>query len=243
MSTGTATPRPSNSNLAAQANANNITPQAMMAELAQLRAQLAALQQTGGGGGGRRLKVKAPEPYNGDQGTLQGFLTQLRAYHRYNEYEFPDEERKVLHAAYLLTGSALDWFEPTLRDYSENGESDRDDDTNRIFSSFAIFAEGLKKTFGNPDEERTAERKLEHLKQKGSASKYAAEFRQATSKLDWEDNNLMAWFYRGLKEEVKDELVREKRPDDFTDYVELAVSIDNRLYERRIEKRAPGKVS
>lgn len=238
--TGSHTPRPSNNNLAAQAGAAAISPQALMAELAQLRAHIAQLQN--GGGGGTRLKVHAPEPYDGTPGTLQGFLTQLKAYHRFNDYDFPDAERKVLHAAHLLKGSALDWFEPTLRDYSDNTYDDRDDATNRIFNSFTVFADDLKKTFGNPDEKRSAERKLETLKQKGSASEYASRFRQITSKLDWEDENLMAWFYRGLKEEVKDDLAREKRPNDFADYVEIAVSIDNRLYERRMEKRAPGKV-
>jgi hypothetical protein len=234
--TGSNTPR------AAQAGtSNNAIPQALMAELAQLRAQVAQLQA--GNQGGSRLKVSAPEAYDGTPVTLQGFLTQLRAYHRYNMYDFPDEERKVLHAAHLLKGSALDWFEPTLRDYSENAEADREDGTNRVFGSFSHFAEDLQKTFGNPDEKRSAERKLEILKQKGSASEYASKFRQVTSKLDWEDENLMAWFYRGLKEEVKDDLAREKRPDDFADYVEMAVSIDNRLYERRMEKRTPGKVA
>ncbi|MDB5911246.1 MAG: hypothetical protein JWP34_5363 [Massilia sp.] len=236
--TGSNTPRPSNSNLAAQAG-NNVTPQAMMAELNQLRAQILQLQAAGQGGS--RLKVKAPEAYDGTPGTLQGFLTQLKAYHRYNTYDFPDEERKVLHAAHLLKGSALDWFEPTLRDYSENAEDDREDGTNRIFGSFSHFANDLKKTFGNPDEKRSAERELEMLRQKGSASEYASRFRQITSKLDWEDGNLMAWFYRGLKEEVKDDLAREKRPDDFADYVEMAVAIDNRLYERRMERRSVGR--
>ena len=47
----------------------------------------------------------------------------------------------------------------------------------------------------------------------------------------------MAQFYEGLKDEVKDELVKEDRPDDFSDYVAMAVRIDNRLYERRMEKR------
>ena len=47
----------------------------------------------------------------------------------------------------------------------------------------------------------------------------------------------MAQFYKGLKDKVKDELVKEDRPDDFLDYIAIAVQIDNRLYERYIEKR------
>ena len=47
----------------------------------------------------------------------------------------------------------------------------------------------------------------------------------------------MTQFYEGLKDEVKDELSKQDRPDEFADYVKMAVRIDNRLYERRQEKR------
>jgi hypothetical protein len=143
----------------------------------------------------------------------------------------------------LLKGSALDWFEPTLRNYSDKAEDDREDATNRIFSSFSEFADDLKKTFGDPDVIKAAQRNLQRLTQKTSASKYASEFRQIASKLEWDDEPLMALFYSGLKEEVKDELAKEDQPDTFTEYVERAVKIDNRLYERRMERRAPGKVT
>ncbi|WP_254558398.1 hypothetical protein, partial [Salmonella enterica] len=43
--------------------------------------------------------------------------------------------------------------------------------------------------------------------------------------------------YEGLKEEVKDELSRQDRPEEFLKYVELAIKLDNRLYERRKERR------
>jgi len=48
----------------------------------------------------------------------------------------------------------------------------------------------------------------------------------------------MAAFYQGLKDEVKDELAKQDRPDEFPNYVAIVVRIDNRLYERRIEKKA-----
>ena len=54
----------------------------------------------------------------------------------------------------------MNWFEPTLRDFTENGESDRDDKTNLIFGLFSRFANDLKKTFGDPDEKKVAKRKL-----------------------------------------------------------------------------------
>ena len=40
---------------------------------------------------------------------------------------------------------------------------------------------------------------------------------------------------------MKDELVKEDQLDVFSEYVEITVRIDNRLYERKIKRK--GKVS
>lgn len=47
----------------------------------------------------------------------------------------------------------------------------------------------------------------------------------------------MVAFYHGLRDEIKDELAKQDRPKEFMDYVAMAVRIDNRLFERRTEKR------
>ncbi|KAK7433421.1 hypothetical protein Landi51_13952, partial [Colletotrichum acutatum] len=184
-----------------------------------------------------RAKYPEPEPYDGSPDALQGFLTRTRAYLRYYETSFITEADKVHYAASFLRKDALAWFEPSMRDHLENERRLQENDTRKIFDSYAEFEKRLKETFGNPDEERIAERKLATLAQKGSASKYASEFRQITSKLDWGNEALMAAFYRGLKEEVKDELSRQDRPEELHEYIDMTVKIDNRLYERRLERK------
>jgi Retrotransposon gag protein/Zinc knuckle len=91
------------------------------------------------------------------------------------------------------------------------------------------------------DEVRTAERQLHLLKQTGSATKYAAEFQQLASRVEWGDSALEAKFYDGLKEFVKDEIARTDRPTGLQKLIALGVKIDNRLYERRMEKTVKGK--
>ena len=54
--------------------------------------------------------------------------------------------------------------------------------------------------------------------------------------MEWDDQPLISCFYKGLREDVKDELVKVKRPKDLSAYIALAVEIDYRLYERRIER-------
>jgi hypothetical protein len=48
----------------------------------------------------------------------------------------------------------------------------------------------------------------------------------------------MDHFYEGLKEEVKDELYKEDRPNTLDEYMAMAVRIDNRQYDRRKQKAA-----
>lgn len=202
-----------------------------------LKAVTAAKAVTTTSNDNRRLKFPEPPRYNGTKGTLRGYLTQMRAYIVYYGSDLPEEADKVMCAAAFLTGDALIWFEPFQRDYLEKGPNDCDPDTKDIFSSYATYEKKLKAAFGDPDEERTAEQQLHNLRQKGSASDCAAKFQQISLRLNWEDGPKMVAFYHGLRDEIKDELAKQDRPKQFMDYVAMAVRIDNRLFERRMEKR------
>ncbi len=46
----------------------------------------------------------------------------------------------------------------------------------------------------------------------------------------------MSRFYEGLKDDVKDDLYKEDRPDNFTEYMQWAIKIDDCNYIRRIKK-------
>ena len=165
------------------------------------------------------------------------FLTQAKAYLKYYSTSFLHDADKVMCIAGYLQGDALSWFEPTMRDYLTSEEEAQDDDTKEIFKSYETFEAKLKGTFRSPNEVRTAERQLMKHQQKGSAATYAAGFRQIISKLDWDDDAYIAQFYQGLKDEIKDEVARMDRPSELADYIELVVRIDNRLYERRMERK------
>ena len=178
------------------------------------------------------LKIPLPDKYDGGQAELRGFLTKMKAYFYHYWAEVSTDEAKVRIMGQQLTGKALNWFEPMMRDYLENGEEERAEDTKKAFGSIDDFCTMLQDTFGNPDEEREAERRLAALKQLRSASEYAAEFRQVSSKLNWDDEPLMTVFYSGLKEDVKDEISKEDRPETLSEFITKAVRIDNRLYER-----------
>jgi hypothetical protein len=57
-------------------------------------------------------------------------------------------------------------------------------------------------------------------------------------KTSWDDNAITSHFYRGLKDMIKDEIARrDSRPATFQEMYEVALKIDERIYERQIEKK------
>lgn len=185
-------------------------------------------------------KMDKPAIYKGEKGTLQAFLTQCKAYFAHYHAQFTNEADKVAFAGHRLEGDALAWYEPILRDLLDNSAAIQDKRTKEVFSSFMRFEEALKDAFGDPDEDRTSERQLMQLRQTRSASEYAAKFRQISTHLGWESGPLMSQFYEGLKDDVKDELAKQDRPDELSKYIAMAVRIDNRLFERKQEKNRKG---
>jgi hypothetical protein len=206
---------------------------------------LEGVAKKGGGGDRHAAKIKAPkpEPYEGGRNNVQTFLTQMSTYLHVNEALFNKEAEKVMCAGGMFRRKAAEWFEPTLRNYLENDKkANRRDDTNEIFRDFDVFVKNLRDTFGNPDELRTAERQLMQLKQRGSAGTYVADFKRIAAKVHWGEQALIMCFYNGLRDDVKDELNREARSEILIEITNKVIQIDNRLYERRFERKGHNTV-
>ncbi|RYP66164.1 hypothetical protein DL771_007940 [Monosporascus sp. 5C6A] len=129
--------------------------------------------------GTRKMKPKKPGPYNG-KGNIQNFLTQARVYIRLKGLIDPADQ--ILAVATCLEGDALDWFEPTIRNFLKKGKSDQEKATKEIFSAYINFEKKLKNNFENPNKERIAAQQILQLHQKGPASKYAMEFKNLIAK-------------------------------------------------------------
>ncbi|KAM5346020.1 hypothetical protein ACJ41O_001493 [Fusarium nematophilum] len=187
---------------------------------------------------GEAIKPPKPTPFNGDPKDVIPFITRCKAYFEFFPTKMASAKARVLLAAQIMEGTAAAWMEPITRDFLENDETTRDQETENIFASWTNFETSLKDAFGLVNEERQAATKIHELRQTRSAAVYAATFRLISSKLEWEDEPLMEIFYQGLKDEVKDELYKADRPDTLTEYIAMAVKIDERQYERRKEKAA-----
>ena len=173
-----------------------------------------------------------PSEYDGkDRNACHTFVAQLRLYISGNPSLFTAEESKVLFAATYLRGKAFSWIEPKLANPTSLASL-------AILSDFNTFCLELIRNLGDPDREKNMAKKLNGISQTSSAANYRTEFDNISQYLTWDDSALRAKFYDGLKSDVKDALsyVLEE-PNNYKDFQDLCIRLDNRIYERKTETR------
>ena len=118
----------------------------------------------------------------------------------------------------------------------ENKKNNCNNKTNNIFSSLEEFKKQIRIMFKTIDQERTAERKICNIVQKGAATTYATNFQKHAAYINWDNTALTAQYYKGLKDFVKDKISRSERPSTLAAMIEKSVIIDNWAYKRSMEK-------
>ena len=53
----------------------------------------------------------------------------------------------------------------------------------------------------------------------------------------WQSENLYRIFLNILNDDVRDELLKEERPDSLQKYMERAITIDRQLFERKMDQK------
>jgi len=191
--------------------------------------------------GKNKLKIEAPEKFDGKKEDLSRFLTEMSSYMEHYDARFPDEETKTRYVASRLTGQAARWFEPTLKDYIDHASAKQQVFTKTVFEDYDQFEKELRKVFGDQDERVHAQDRLARLRQTKSTSAYATLFRQDSIRAGINEEGLMQLFYDGLKDDVKDELYKEDRPATLDEYIAKAIRIDDRQYARKQQRKGQGR--
>lgn len=177
----------------------------------------------------KTIGKKPPEFDGKDRDFCATFLSHLALYFNTNSQAFPNDSSKVQFAATYLRGRAFRWFEPHLYTVDD-----------RMLHDYGYFRQQLLENLGDPDRKRSLTRKIQRLTQTGSAATYSTEFFQVASMLDWNDESLKAQFYTGLKADVKDALaLLPQDPANLQDMSNMAIRLDNRIHERRMEPNKP----
>ncbi len=147
----------------------------------------------------REPKVILPDRFDGDRRKTRGFINQLELLFRLNPSRFHSEQVKIGLFGTLVTGKALDWYNP----YLEKPESYVED-----LISWTTFKKKFLAAFGDIDRAKVAASKLRSLSQHNkSVSTYVSEFRSLAAEIDWNDVALLDCFHFGLSHEIKSMLL------------------------------------
>jgi Retrotransposon gag protein len=123
-----------------------------------------------------RMKTKNPDVWSGTKSTLPRFLVSCRNKFMLESHNFSSEVRKIGFAGSYLGGAPADWWITLFQRYEEAQRNRTAPPTE--FTSFAVFAQSLTKTYGDPDLKGTMEHDLCALRQTGMVANYAAEFQR-----------------------------------------------------------------
>ncbi|KAI7460908.1 hypothetical protein KC357_g8846 [Hortaea werneckii] len=181
------------------------------------------------------VRVAKPDFFHKERSELDDWLNQLMSF--FKEEGVNKNTKKTIIASSYLRGQAQQWVRPRLQEALVS-----DKDPERIFNDWNAFVETIRNIYGLSNDQQVAIRVIQHLTQKTSASHYTAKFREYSGKTGWNDQALITMYYQGLKDNVKDELMRRGAAQDTLDRtIETAIEIDDKLYERQQEKRHNGQ--
>jgi hypothetical protein len=185
------------------------------------------------------FKVNSPTEFSGQRNQVKTFKLQCLTYLHLNHDKLNNDRKRLLFLTSYLRGPAYEWILPHLEDYLDHpAAGDQKATTRSILTNAATFFEQLQTAFGYGSEKMEAERALQNIQQRGPVSKYKAEFQTLVVKTNWDDHAITSHFYRGLKDVIKDEIARrDSRPATFQEMYEVALKIDERIYERQMEKK------
>lgn len=129
-----------------------------------------------------------------------------------------DMQRGHVKCAYLAStfrGRALDWFTRSV------------EVTPKLFNDYDLLESTLQDTFGESEEVRQAraQSKIVHLKHTRTVPEYQAEFESLADELKWPVSARQAFFYMGLKTEIRDRLIAVA-PADYTSLKQQAARVE-----------------
>ena len=170
--------------------------------------------------------IPDPDTFDGTRDNLRPFITKLRLKIAGNSDQFHDTQHQLRYAFSFLRGPAYKTMEPHLHNDEIN------------FTSLERFIEVLCIAFGDPDEVKTAVRKLEAIRQNNREfSQYYADFQRLITILQYDDQAKHHALERGLNWEIKDALVHQDGPPEetFERFVARLNRLDNRIRARKQE--------
>lgn len=205
---------------------NRFAMQAIVQELSYMRGNNSSSSTTGSGA----PRVREPRMFSGAANQVDPFVREITHALTLQRRSIVTDRDKCLYLGfYLSDGSPTSWYTSVEKHRPE------------IMEDYPAFLSAFKEHFEDSDRYATALAKLRKLKQApGSASNYASRFRELSWELDLTDQSLIQTFYDGLKDNVKDAITFTTvngAPTQFDEYVKMAITLDNKLHRRQVERQ------
>lgn len=173
-----------------------------------------------------KVKIYPPSTFTGVRAHSKSFLGQCELVFNTQPTIYNDDTKKINFACSYLRDNAFTWY--------LTSDLAKPDNKN----TYAKFCELFLTAFGDTDLESKAKMELRALKQRGSCANYTTEFNRIASNTLYNDAAKLDLYHLGLKDEVKDLLLTMEPSDDLKTYQKNAIRCDDRLYQRRIEKKS-----
>lgn len=223
-----------------------VTPesyQQLLQQVAFLTQQIASLQPAtqiavpAEDSHGREPKMQNPSAFSGSKKDARNFVLQLENIFAAQPRRYATDEVKIRFTISLLTGSALNWANALQIQHRAV------DQVNPLeLTSWKKFSDSLLEMFDDPDRVQSAERQLQNIRQgKRPVAVMASEFRRLVAETNWPESVLFRMFYMAINPEIRIALAAHPRPEKFQEYVQLAIRLDNCLYEANQENRAEAR--
>uniref|UniRef100_A0A8C1P7H9 DUF4939 domain-containing protein n=1 Tax=Cyprinus carpio TaxID=7962 RepID=A0A8C1P7H9_CYPCA len=174
-----------------------------------------------------KVNFALPDKFNGSAEQCKGFIRQVEIFFMHQGSSFDSDDKKCAFLMSLLTGKAIEWAAAVR-------------ETDRLFqTSYPYFVKQLRDVFEYTAGGKDVSTRLMQLTQgRKSAAEHAIEFRTIAAQSGWNDVSLKAMFRRSLNMELQAELACKGEDHSFSDYVTLAIKIDNLICTHRPQSKS-----
>lgn len=169
--------------------------------------------------------IPTPARFSGEIGLCGQFLHQCMLVFDQQPLTYSTDKAKVAFIMSLLSGKASAWAVALVNSRSP------------VCNTLDTFANEMRRVFDHPLQSKEASSRLLSLRQgNSSVSSYSIDFRILAAETGWDERALQGVFFRGLSEEIKDQLAARDETSTLEELISIAIRLDNRLAERRRER-------
>lgn len=176
----------------------------------------------------REPKLALPEKFNGNKKEIREFITSVNNYINLKRETYNEDYKKVGFIGSLLTGQARSWYRILV------------ETSDQCLEKYDTFLTNFKHMFMDPNQKQNAQRIIRTFKQeKQSALTYGTKFVEYAIDAGFDNEAKISAFYNGLNNDIKDALALiPEVPEDFSEFANLAIKVDNRLFERKLDRNS-----